>query len=113
MDPLAWAFERFDASGRWRETENGQQIDVRGEIVATVEMSERLSGSQQVQRCVVLNMIRYSHGRAEVTDELCEVNELYEQYEGGGYDFLSLLKGIVRSPAFRYLHLDEAPDEEG
>ena len=123
MDPLAWAFERFDASGRWRETENGQQIDVRGEIIATldingpyegaIEMSERLSSSQQVQRCVVLNMIRYSHGRAEVAEELCEVNELYEQYEGGGYDFLSLLKGIVRSSAFRYLHLDQAPDEEG
>lgn len=123
MDPLAWAFERFDASGRWRETENGQEIDERGEIVATldidgpyqgpIEMAERLASSEQVQRCVVLNMVRYAYGRAEVTEDLCEVNDLYERYEEGGYDFLSLLKGVVRSASFRYLHLDDVTREEG
>lgn len=122
MDPLAWAFEKFDASGRWRETENGQEIDESGEIVATldidgpyegpIDMAERLSRSEQVQRCVVLNMVRYTQGRAEVEDDVCEVNDLYQEYERGGYDFLSLLKAIVRSPTFRYLHLDEVPEGE-
>jgi len=121
MDPLAWAFERFDASGRWRETENGREIDERGEVSATldldgpyegpIEMATKLAESEQVQRCVVLNLVRYTHGRAERPEELCEVNKLYERYESGAYDFLSLLKGVVSSPSFRYLHLDEAPAE--
>lgn len=122
MDPLAWGFERFDASGRWRESENGKPIDERGEVVSTldldgpyegpVELTNQLADSEQVQRCVVLNFTRYAQGRAEQAEEVCAVNSLYERFEGEGYDFLSLLRAFVSAPSFRFLHVDEAPSAQ-
>ncbi|MBM4291475.1 MAG: DUF1592 domain-containing protein, partial [Deltaproteobacteria bacterium] len=119
VDPIGFGLERFDPTGRWRERENGKELDDRGDVVGTLdldgpfagpaELAARLAGSEQVQRCVTLNLLRYAHGRAESGDELCEVNALYEGYADAGYDLLWLLRAVVLSPAFRHLHIDEAP----
>ena len=63
MDPIGFAFENFDAMGRFREQENGHPIDASGEIVGGTdslagefygvkELAQKLAGSELVQDCV-------------------------------------------------------------
>jgi hypothetical protein len=116
VDPLGFGLERFDPVGRFRALENGKEIDDSGEVVSTLdldgtfqgsaELAQRLASSEQVQRCVVLNVSRYAHGRSETDAELCDVDALYQDYAASGYDMLTLLSAIISSANFRYLHLD-------
>ena len=116
VDPLGFGLENFDPLGRFRNLENGKEINDRGEIVSTLdidgpfegsqELGDRLANSEQVQRCVVLNLMRYSNGRSENRGELCDIDRLYTQYQESGFDFLTLLRSIIRSPNFRQLHID-------
>ena len=112
VDPIGFGLENYDPVGRWRERENGLPIDASGEIIQTLDLdgpfegsqplAERLAESEQVQRCVVLQFWRYGLGRGEREADRCHLDELYRRYRGEGFDFLSLLDGLVRSDAFRY-----------
>ena len=116
VDPIGFGLERFDPVGRFRESENYQEIDDSGEIVSTLdidgtftgsaELAQKLAGSEQVQRCVVLNISRFAHGRSETSGELCDIDDLYQRYAESGYDMFTLLNAIISSSNFRRLHFD-------
>ncbi len=118
VDPLGFGLESFDPMGRFRTLENGKPIDDSGEIISTLDidgtfvgsqaLGQRLAESEQVQRCVVLNLMRYAHGRSESPGELCDIDSHYGQFQSSGYDFLTLLRSIISSPAFSRLHIDRA-----
>jgi len=119
VDPIGFGLERYDPIGRFRALENGKEIDDSGEIVSTLdldgtftgsaELADKLADSEQVQRCVVLNVMRYAHGRSETSAELCDVDHLYQSYAESDYDMFELLNAIITSSNFRHLHLDEQP----
>jgi hypothetical protein len=112
IDPIGFGFENFDALGRWRDTENGLPVDASGELTATYDadgsfvgaaaLAERLSASEQAQRCVTLQAFRFAFGRGENDVDTCAVDAMYTDYVDGGYRLDGLLEGMVRSDAFRY-----------
>jgi len=75
IDPLGFAFEKFDGVGAWRDTENGLPIDTTGGIPqigiddgtldGAVELTTALSTSDKVQACLAKQYIRFALGRLE------------------------------------------------
>jgi hypothetical protein len=113
MDPIGFGFEKYDAIGMWRETENdGLAIDDSGEIVGTadadgafngaVELADRLAGSAQARGCFTTQWFRYGMGRAESAADECALAEVYEAFEASDGNVLDTIVAITRTDAFRY-----------
>jgi hypothetical protein len=112
MDPIGFAFEKFDAMGQYRETENQQAIDVSGEIfdaadpalagpfVGVQEMAQKLANSDQVRDCVATQWFRYASGRREVQPDACSLGTLQASFGSSQGDLVELIVGITQTDAF-------------
>ncbi len=77
MDPIGFAFERYDSLGHYHETETvaGKMIpltgegellgtDVDGAVVGAVELGSRLGMSAEASSCFAANLLEFALGRA-------------------------------------------------
>lgn len=111
MDPIGFAFEHYDAAGRWRDTDGGQQIDATGELTRTdvdgpldgvPSLAARLAASDEVATCAARQWFRYAFGRSEETPgDLCTIHKLADQLTAPGGDFKKMVRATVRMAAFR------------
>ena len=112
FDPLGFAFETFDAIGRYRATENGKPIDTQTEIIATdslngpvrdaVDMAGKLAGAAEVQRCVATQWLRFALGRDDVPDDAGSLSSALQGFRSSEGKLTDLLLGLARSDSFRY-----------
>ena len=110
MDPIGFAFEHFDATGRWRDNDAGVPVDATGMLTGTDvdgavdgvgQLAAKLLDSAQVRRCVASQWFRWAFGRNEQTDDdLCTVGQLAHALDTGGGDLRGLVRATVRSPTF-------------
>ncbi|MEM7136483.1 MAG: DUF1588 domain-containing protein [Myxococcota bacterium] len=105
MDPIGLAFENFDATGVYRETENGVTIDATGELDGVsydgpVEASEAIRNHPNLGPCFVQTLFRYTVGREAVESEWELTSYLAEQFEQNGFNSDDLIRGIVLSEGF-------------
>jgi hypothetical protein len=110
-DRLGFAFEHYDAVGRWRESDNGQAIDVTGEIVGTdvaggfdgaAELGRKLAGSAQARRCAVTQWWRFAAGRAEEAADACALETVDRAFAASGNRVRELLVAITQTDGFGY-----------
>ncbi len=74
FDPMGFALEHFDETGRYRETEHGLEIDDSGHvsfagaepapIQGPVQFAETLAASEQTSACISDLFARYTYGSA-------------------------------------------------
>ena len=112
IDEVGFAYEHYDAVGRYRTVDfGGNPIDAAGELTGTdvdgpmadaVELAERLATSQQVQDCFATQWFRYVAARPLDAADACALQSVREQFDGTGGDVRSLLKSIVEHPSFAY-----------
>lgn len=114
MDPIGFTFEHFDATGAYRETENGQAIDVNGEVfevtdpaligpfVGVQALAQKLAASDQVRDCMATQWFRYGTGRTEVQPDSCSLGTLFDAFGATGGDVNELIVGITQTDAFMY-----------
>ncbi|MBK7863449.1 MAG: DUF1588 domain-containing protein [Archangiaceae bacterium] len=85
MDGMGFAFEHFDALGKWRDTEGGMAIDdsssfkMGGEqitIHGSIELSKMLAGRREVAECFARQWTRYATGIPEQAPVACYMREL-------------------------------------
>ncbi|MEZ4256867.1 MAG: DUF1588 domain-containing protein [Polyangiales bacterium] len=110
MDPIGFAFERHDAIGRWRDTENGAPIDTsgsltkaNGEVITFAdarELTEKLADDDQVADCAVRQWFRFAFGRRESTDDETTLTELRTAFDAEDRSFHALVRATVASRAF-------------
>ena len=72
INPPGFAFEHYDAIGRWRSHDNGQPVDASGSLALAggeritftdgVDFARQLAASDRVRDCYVLHWTRYALG---------------------------------------------------
>jgi hypothetical protein len=112
IDPIGFGLENFDGIGRYRATENGKAIDSAGEIGSAgdangpysggVELAQKLSRSEVVNRCLVLNWFRFANGRKETDQDVCTLYRVEKSFVQSGYDMKELVVALTQSDAFLY-----------
>jgi hypothetical protein len=136
IDPLGFAFQNFDISGRWRDVEHEsyKRSELDGRIAwvgegktRPVDAAGRLPRGEEfksfaefkrvvvekyqpdVVRGLMKNWFVYATGRVPGIDDLAEIAEIMAANRAKGYPLRDLLKGVVRSRAF--LEQYESPTE--
>ena len=109
IDPVGFAFEHYDAVGRWRDAENGRAIDASGEIFETdargrfdgaVELAQRLAASQDARACYVGKWMGFAYGRAETADDACSRRLLMDAFAASNGNIPELLVALTQTDAF-------------
>jgi len=113
IDPVGFAFEHYDAVGRYRTSENGMPIDSSGELTQADEstvafedavgLAKALAVSSDVRKCVARQWFRYGLGRLETDADACSLAAIDTAFAASGYRMRALLLAVVTSDAFRYV----------
>lgn len=120
IDGAGFLFERYDALGRFRDTEHDLPIDASGVLLGAgdadgpldgaIELADRLGQSRQVRECVSRHYLRYALGRGTAGDgDRCQIAALADGLDATSGDPRELVIAIATSPSFRYRTLESAP----
>lgn len=108
MDPLGFAFENFDAIGRFREKDGKFPIDPAGELptgekfAGSTELKEILKTRQnQFARCITEKLLTYALGRGLEYYDRPAVDRITTTLGQNGYRFSTLIVETVKSEPFR------------
>lgn len=107
IDPIGLPFESYDATGAWRDQENGVDIDPSTEVggVAYPDAIALLAGlvadSAPYQRCAAQQMLTYAVGRELGASDDAVLEALLEISEAADAHVPELLIGVAQSAAFR------------
>jgi hypothetical protein len=114
IDPIGFGFEKFDALGRFRATDNGMPVDATGSLKYTrdpsiegdfdgaLQLSQKLARSKEVRDCFVSQWFRYAMGRIETADDQCSIEKATNAFSASGGRLRDLLVALTLTDAFRY-----------
>ncbi len=112
IDDVGFGFERFDQTGKLRDSEAGKPIDAHGDM-NDVEgfgkgthapfddlstLGQTLASSDAAKACIVRQTWRYARG--QVGDDICQVSSIEKRFAEKGGDLRELLIAIATDPAF-------------
>ena len=107
MDTLGFAFENFNAVGRWRDKEGEQVIDPSGELpggksfAGPAELKQiLLDRKDDFTRCIAEKMLTYALGRGLEYYDRPTVNRIVKAVGENDYRFSALVSEIVKSEPF-------------
>jgi len=114
MDPIGFAFEHFDAVGRWRESEGGLPIEASSELPdgTTIDGIEGVKGlllddPERFVSAVTEKLLMYAIGRNIQYYDRPAIRAIVREAAAEDYTFRALIGGIVESVPFR---MRKAPD---
>ncbi len=121
MDPIGFAFEHFDAVGRWRDAEGGLPIESASVLPDGTEIDGiagvkrlLLNDPERFVGAVTEKLLMYAIGRNVQYFDRPAVRRIVEEAAAQDYTFAALVHGIVRSVPFRMRQApaaDEVPVE--
>jgi mono/diheme cytochrome c family protein len=108
MDALGFAFENYDAIGRWRGSDATGAIDASGELPS----GEKFSGAAELidvlsqrkhdfARHLSEKVLTFALGRGLQYYDGCAVDDITKRLEENEYRFSALILGIVNSDPFQ------------
>ncbi len=115
LDPFGIALENYDAIGKWRTHQNGEnfrgknvpELDVRGELpsgrsFATLEefKAALLSEKDQFARALSERMLTYALGRPVGYSDRGTIQDFVNDLKASDYQIQTLIHAIVASEAF-------------
>jgi hypothetical protein len=109
FNPLGFAFENYDAIGKYRTTDVGQPVDAadsymfdgqRRTFTNGVELSRFMADAKETHACYVQNMVSYMHGRQPTDQDKVMVDYYARLSRAGMLNLRDLELTIVTSDAF-------------
>ena len=108
IDPLGFAFENFDAVGRWRTHDEGVLVDASGRLPDGTEFSgphglreALLDRPDLFVSTVAEKLLTYALGRGLEHYDAPAIRKIVRDSMQQDYRFSSLVLGVVRSTPFR------------
>lgn len=109
IDPLGFALENYDFIGRWRDQDNGNPVDNRGELPdgTPVEGMQGLKAAltarqDQFMRNLTTRMLGYALGRGLTAQDGCAVDRIVADLRDNNYRAQRLIEGIILSAPFQF-----------
>ena len=117
MDPLGFAFEHFDAVGRFREKDGDEALETRGVLASGErfadheELSRVLSEARQADfiRCLSEKVLTYALGRGLEYYDRPALAAIESHLKKRGLRFSALIEAVVESVPFQYRRGDGDP----
>lgn len=127
LDPIGFAFQNFDISGRWRDVEHEfyvvDELDSNvawrgtgktrpvdtvgvlpgGEEFRTYEEFKEVVAKEYQDDLVqglMKNFMLYATGRKPDIDDMAEINQIMEEHAGKGYPLREMLLAVFQTKAF-------------
>lgn len=121
INPVGFAFESYDALGRWQtdEVTSGLPVDSSGEILGSdvdgpvsgpIELNDKLAQSADVRGCFAERWVSTALSAADVELDECSATTIEEAFSETG-NMRELIVAIIESDAFRYINTSD--EEEG
>jgi hypothetical protein len=108
IDPVGFALEHIDPTGRYREDEDGLTIDTSGELYGgagsfdgAVQLGALLADSQEAHDCFVTQWERFAFGQIEEQTNECTRSQLREQFAATD-NVVELLVALTQTDSFRF-----------
>jgi hypothetical protein len=109
LDPLGFALENYDITGRWRDTyTNGRDVDAAGVLRQTHPFDEAvgfkaalLEEQRPIARGLTEHLLRYALGQELAPADRIAVEAIVAGTSENGYRLKDLLRSVLLSPRFR------------
>jgi hypothetical protein len=113
IDPPGFAFESYDAVGRFRSSEANKPIDTAVTLVNVAPdidgsypnaraMLEHLAASKTAGDCYALQWFRYALKREPVTRDACTLKRALDAFQTSQGGVKDLVRALASADAFRY-----------
>ena len=113
-----FSLENFDAVGAWRATDAGEPIDTSGQLADGTKVDGPVSLRQALLRHPEIfvetfteKLLTYALGRGVAYYDMPTVRAIVRDASVHGYQFSSILTGIVKSPPFG-MRMKPAPEAD-
>lgn len=106
-DPMGLSLENFDGAGRYRETENGAELDIRGELDGAfyediAGLTVAMRNHPKLPYCLVNRLYAYgTGGPVSLRHDRATIDYFTDRFAGYNYRVPDLLRDLVMSQAFR------------
>lgn len=113
INPVGFAFEEFDAVGKFRTEENGAPVDATGQLSAPTalsfngakELSAQLAALPETARCYAKNWLEYAYGRPVTVADAKTLADLASSLGAPGFGAKDTLVRLARSAAFTHIQV--------
>jgi Protein of unknown function (DUF1588)/Protein of unknown function (DUF1592)/Protein of unknown function (DUF1595)/Protein of unknown function (DUF1585) len=114
INPLGFAFENFDAVGKFRTTENSHAVDARATLLLLPgapqvdglgELAQQLAQDPVVRSCVARQFTSWALRRSVTNAEYCAVRNRAAPFFSGPGALKNLITALISSDGFARPHL--------
>ena len=111
-DPMGLSLENFDGAGRWRDTENGAELDISGELDGIFYddipgLAEAMRGQPKLSWCLVNRLYAYGTGGAvELRHDRPTLEYLEARFVEDDHRLRGILRTLALSRAFRMVRVE-------
>lgn len=119
LDPMGFAFENFDAIGRYREKEKNHPIDASGQLVRGQQFKNltdlrallATDLADDFTRNLAENLLTYALGRGLGYSDKPAIQEIARRTKSSGYKFQDMIQAVCESVPFQKMHVSRGEAE--